>query len=211
MLRDYRAWHDDYDNPNSHLAERLRIVQRRLDELLTAAPPGPIRLISMCAGQGRDVLGVVPMHKRKADVSGVLVELDPVNASGARDSAARDGLSSVAVLEADASVSDVYEPFVPADIVLACGIFGNITNADLENTVRTLSMLCNQGAAVIWTRHREDPGLIRDIRAWFVEAGFEDLTFDAPDSPKLYGIGTARLVGTPVPWRSGHKFFTFIR
>jgi hypothetical protein len=183
LLRDYRAWHDGYDDPNSPLAERLRIVQRRLDELLTVAPPGPIRLISMCAGQGRDVLGVVPKHKRRADVSGVLVELDPVNASGVRDSAARDGLSSVAVLEADASVSDVYEPFVPADIVLACGIFGNITNVDLENTVRTLSMLCNQGAAVIWTRHREDPGLIRDIHAWFVEAGFEDLTFDAPDHP----------------------------
>jgi hypothetical protein len=140
----------------------------------------------------------------------VLVELDAVNASGARDSAAREGLS-VEVLEADASVSDVYAPFVPADIVLACGIFGNITNGDLENTVRTLSMLCNQGAAVIWTRHREDPGLIRDIRAWFVEAGFEDLTFDAPESPKLYGIGTARLVGAPLPWRSGHRFFTFIR
>jgi hypothetical protein len=211
MLRDYRAWHDDYDDPNSPLAERLRIVQRRLDELLTAAPPGPIRLISMCAGQGRDVLGVVPKHKRRSDVSGVLVELDPVNASGARDSAAREGLSSLEVLEADASVSDVYAPFVPADIVLACGIFGNITNADLENTVRTLSMLCDQGAAVIWTRHREDPGLIRDIRAWFVEAGFEDLTFDAPESPKLYGIGTVRLVGEPLPWRSGHRFFTFIR
>jgi hypothetical protein len=211
MLRDYRAWHDDYDDPNSPLAERLRIVQRRLDELLTAAVPGPIRLISMCAGQGRDVLGVVPKHKRRSDVSGVLVELDPVNASGARHSAARQGLSSVEVLEADASVSDVYASFVPADIVLACGIFGNITNADLENTVRTLSMLCNQGAAVIWTRHREDPGLIRDIRTWFVDAGFEDLTFDAPESPKLYGIGTARRVGEPLPWRSGHRFFTFIR
>jgi hypothetical protein len=211
MLRDYRAWHDQYDDPNSPLSERLRIVQRRLGELITAAPPGPVRLISMCAGQGRDVLGVVPNHKRRSDVSGVLVELDPLNASGARDSAAREGLSSVEVLEADASVSDVYAPFVPADIVLACGIFGNITNADLENTVRTLSMLCNQGAAVIWTRHREDPGLITDIRAWFVEAGFEDLTFDAPESPKLYGIGTARLAGAPLPWRSGHTFFTFIR
>jgi hypothetical protein len=165
----------------------------------------------MCAGQGRDVLGVVPNHKRRSDVSGVLVELDRHNARVARESAATAGLSSLEVLEADASIGDVYMPFVPADIVLACGIFGNITDADLENTVRTLSMLCNRGAAVIWTRHRKDPGLIRDIRAWFVNAGFEDLTFDAPDSPKLFGIGTARLVDAPMPWRSGHKFFTFIR
>jgi hypothetical protein len=186
VLRDYRAWHNEYDDPNSPLAERLRIVQRRLGELLTAAPAGPIRVISMCAGQGRDVIGVVPKHERRSDVSGMLVE-------------------------ADAAISDVYAPFVPADIVLACGIFGNITDADLENTVRTLSMLCNQGAAVIWTRHRENPEVIRAIRAWFVDSGFEDLTFDAPESPKLYGIGTARLVGAPIPWRRGHRFFTFIR
>jgi hypothetical protein len=211
VLRDYRAWHNEYDDPNSPLAERLRIVQHRLGELLTAAPDGPIRLISMCAGQGRDVLGVVPTHERRSDVSGVLVELDPENVRFAREAASAAGLSSVEVLEADAAVSDVYAPFVPADIVLACGIFGNITDADLENTVRTLSMLCNLGAAVIWTRHREDPEVIRAIRAWFVDSGFEDLTFDAPESPKLYGIGTAHLVGAPIPWRRGHRFFTFIR
>jgi hypothetical protein len=211
VLRDYRAWHNEYDDPNSPLAERLRIVQRRLGELLTAAPAGPIRVISMCAGQGRDVIGVVPKHERRSDVSGMLVELDSDNVRFARETAAAVGLSSVEVAEADAAMSDVYAPFVPADIVLACGIFGNITDADLENTVRTLSMLCNQGAAVIWTRHRENPEVIRAIRAWFVDSGFEDLTFDAPESPKLYGIGTARLVGAPIPWRSGHRFFTFIR
>jgi hypothetical protein len=115
------------------------------------------------------------------------------------------------VLETDAATSDAYEPFVPADIVLACGILGNVSDADIENTVRTLSMLCNRGAAVIWTHHREEPDKTRDIRTWFVDAGFEELAFDAPESEKLYGIGTARLVGTPVPWRSGHTFFTFIR
>lgn len=95
MLRDYRAWHDQYDDPNSSLAERLRIVQRRLDELLTAAPSGPIRLISMCAGQGRDVLGVVPKHKRQSDVSAVLVELNPANVRSAREAAAGAGLRSL--------------------------------------------------------------------------------------------------------------------
>ena len=59
MHRDYQAWHDQYDDPNSALAERLRIVQLRLGELLTARPAGPVRLISMCAGQGRDVFGVI--------------------------------------------------------------------------------------------------------------------------------------------------------
>lgn len=211
MLRDYRAWHDEYDDPKSPLAERLRIVQRRLDELLTAAPPGPLRLISMCAGQGRDVLGVVPNHKRRSDVSGALVELDPVNVRKARESAAANGLSSLEIIEGDAAVSDIYEPLVPADLILACGIFGNVTDADVENTCRTLSMLCSPGAAVIWTRHRREPDLTPHIRGWLVESGFEELSFDAPDTPKLFGIGTARLVARPLPWLERHRFFTFIR
>jgi len=193
------------------LAERLRIVQQQLDELLATAPPGRIRLISMCAGQGRDVLGVVPKHKRQSDVSAVLVELDPANVRAAREAAAGAGLRSLEVIEGDAAFSDVYAPFVPADIVLACGIFGNVSDADVENTVRTLSMLCNPGAAVIWTRHRREPDLNRDIRGWLVESGFGELTYDAPENAASSGIGTARLVATPAPWRNGHRFFTFVR
>jgi catechol 2,3-dioxygenase-like lactoylglutathione lyase family enzyme len=41
ILRDYQAWHDQYDDPNSALAERLRIVQVRLGEQLTARPVFP--------------------------------------------------------------------------------------------------------------------------------------------------------------------------
>ena len=211
MLRDYRAWHDQYDDPHSSLAERLRTVQRRLDELLTAAPASPIRLISMCAGQGRDVLGVVPNHKRQSDVTAVLVELDAANVRAAREAAAGAGLRSLEVIEADAALGDVYAPFIPADIVMACGIFGNVSDADVENTVRTWSMLCSPEAAVIWTRNRREPDLNRDIHRWLVESGFEQLTFDAPENAADSGIGTARLVAIPAPWRKRHRFFTFVR
>jgi hypothetical protein len=210
MLRDYRSWHDQYDDPTSSLAERLRIVQHRLGELLSAAPPGPIRLISMCAGQGRDVIGVLPGHERRSDATAVLVELDPANVSLAREAAAVCG-TSLEVIEGDASKSDIYEAYVPADIVLACGIFGNVSDSDVENTVRTLSMLCNRGAAVIWTRHRREPDLNREIRRWLVESGFEELSFDAPANASLSGIGTMRLIDAPAPWRSGHRFFSFVR
>jgi hypothetical protein len=211
MLRDYRAWHDQYDDPGSSLAQRLRLVQQRLGEALTNAPPGPIRLISICAGQGRDVLGVVPKHVRVSDISGVLVELDPVNVLRAREAAAVAELASLEILEGDASLGDIYKPFVPADVVLACGIFGNVSHADVENTARTISMLCRPGAAVIWTRHRRKPDLNRKIRRWLVESGFEVVSFDAPDNATLSGIGVASLVAAPAPWRNGHRFFTFLR
>jgi hypothetical protein len=87
----------------------------------------------------------------------VLVEIDPVTAGVFREGAARAGLIRFQVIEADAALTDVYAPYLPADIALACGIFGNISDADLERTVRGVSMLGRIGIAVIWTRHRLDP------------------------------------------------------
>lgn len=193
------------------MAQRLVIVQRRLAERLSAAPSGAIRLISMCAGQGRDVFGVLPSHPRRSEVTALLVELDHRNVEVARANAARTGASQVEVLEGDAAVSDTYAPFVPADIVLACGIFGNVSDQDLERTVRKLSMLCRTGASVIWTRHRNQPDLTPLIRSWFLESGFEELSFDAIDNESKSGIGTVSLIAAPVPFEPGFRFFTFLR
>lgn len=210
-LRDYRAWHHDYDKPESPLSQRLKTVQQRLSELLTAAPAGPIELISMCAGQGRDVIGVLPHHPRGADVHAVLVELDQENVEYARAAAASAGLKHVEILESDASMSDVYAPYVPAGIVLACGILGNVADADVERTSRNVSMLCAPGAALIWTRARQEPDMNPRIRQWLEASGFEVLSFDALESAKLFGVGTARLTRPPNQFEPGFRFFTFIR
>lgn len=211
MLRDYQAWHDQYDDRTSSLAQRLRIVQARLRDLLFEAPPGPIRVISMCAGQGRDLIAILPGHGRQSDVTAILVELDPRNVELARAAAAKAGLTQVKVIEGDASISDIYEPFIPADIVLACGIFGNISDLDIENTSRSLSMLCGAGASIIWTRHRREPDLTQRIRRWLGESGFEELSFDAPENATASGIGTARLAAAPAAFKPGFRFFTFVR
>jgi hypothetical protein len=167
-------------------------------------------VLSLCAGQGRDVIGVLPHHPRRADVSAILVELDPRNVAVARRAADGAGLTQVNVFEGDAAVSDVYAPFVPADLVLACGIFGNITDLDIENTVRNLPMLCRSGASIVWTRRRDEPDLTPQIREWFRESGFEELSFDAPGAT-VSAVGTARLVAAPPPFKTGFRFFTFIQ
>ncbi|MEQ1787321.1 MAG: SAM-dependent methyltransferase, partial [Acidimicrobiales bacterium] len=65
---DWVAWHAPYDDPGSNLARRLRWVQRRIRLALDDALPGPIRVLSLCAGQGRDLLEVLPDHPRRGDV-----------------------------------------------------------------------------------------------------------------------------------------------
>lgn len=165
----------------------------------------------MCAGEGRDLLGVLPKHPRREDVDAVLVEIDPGNAEVARAAAERAGLTRFEVIEGDAAASDVYAQFVPADIILACGIFGNVTNTDLERTVRNLSMLGQPGTAVIWTRHRQEPDLTPRLRQWFSESGFNELSFDGLENENRSGIGVVRLAGTPVSFEPGFRFFTFVR
>jgi hypothetical protein len=140
--RDWVSWHDSYDDPDSSLHRRLLLVQRRTREALDAAPPGPVRVLSMCAGQGRDLLGVLPDHPRGADVRAVLVELDPKNADAARETVRAAGLDQITVHTADAGTTTRYRDVVPVQLALVCGVFGNVSDTDIEHTITQLPTLC---------------------------------------------------------------------
>lgn len=57
-MRDWVAWHEGYDDPSSGLSARLTLVKQHLAGALDQAPAGPVRLLSLCAGQGRDGAGL---------------------------------------------------------------------------------------------------------------------------------------------------------
>ncbi|WP_406496940.1 hypothetical protein OG936_22390 [Streptomyces sp. NBC_00846] len=54
---DWQTWHDQYDVPDSWLSRRPRAVSARIRAALDAAPPGPLRVISVCAGQAGHGVG----------------------------------------------------------------------------------------------------------------------------------------------------------
>ena len=190
---DWVAWHEAYDDPSSQLRARLTLVKQHVAAALDRAPVGPVRLLSLCAGQGRDVIETLPDHPRRDDVSAVLVETDPANVAWAREAAAAAGLSRVEVRQADASQPADYADATPADVLLLCGIFGNVSVADTQRTIAAAPALCAPGATVIWTRHRREPDLTPRIRAWFTGAGFEELAFGSPESSPQTGVGAAVL------------------
>src|SRR5437867_2671389 len=82
---DWRTWHDEYDDPRSRMARRLHVVQTQIRAALDHSPSGPLRVISLCAGQGRDLLGVLADHPRRDDVRARLVELDARNTALAEE------------------------------------------------------------------------------------------------------------------------------
>lgn len=189
---------------DSDLTLRLVEMQRQVRAALDAAPPGPVRVLSLCAGQGRDLLEVLPDHPRRSDVSAVLVELDPRNVATAR--AAASGLD-VTVRQADAALVDGYADAAPADVLMLCGIFGNISAADIERTVHGAGSLTAPGGTVIWTRHREPPDLMPRICGWFEEAGFTRVWVSPTDAP--YGIGVHRRTAPTAPPVPSARLFSF--
>ena len=101
-------------------------------------------LVSLCAGQGHDVIGVLPDHPRRGDVRAVLVESDARNVVLARRAAAGQDLPGVEIRQADAGLVAGFADVLPADVLLLCGIFGNVSDHDappsppLPHTTREL-------------------------------------------------------------------------
>jgi len=194
---DWSRWHDAYARPGSGLGDRLAAVRALIDRRLDATAPDPVRVVSACAGDGRDLLGVLAGRADAGRVTALLVERDAGLAARARE-AAKELPARVDVQQADAAQSDVYTGAVPADLVLLCGIFGNVSDDDVRATVEAAPQLCAPGAEVIWTRHRHDPDLTPSIRGWFTAAGFEEVAFVAPDADQCRWASTAS-PPTPAP------------
>ncbi|MEV6942006.1 class I SAM-dependent methyltransferase [Streptomyces sp. NPDC051172] len=206
---DWHEWHDAYDSPDSYLGRRLALVQERIRLALDEAPPGPLTAVSLCAGQGRDLIGVLHEHPRRADVRARLVELDERNVTVARAAAHAAGLPGVEVLAGDASLTDHYAQLVPADLVLVCGVLGNLVDADVERTIDHLTQLCRPGGTVVWTRTRHfEPDLVPQICAWLEERDFERLWVSDPSLG--YGVAAHRFVGEPRPLNPGQRMFDFV-
>jgi hypothetical protein len=59
---DWRAWHEGYEDPDSGLGRRLVLVQEQVRAVLDRVPHQPARAISICAGQGQNLIGALAEH-----------------------------------------------------------------------------------------------------------------------------------------------------
>jgi len=203
-VTDWAAWHTPYDDPDSPLSQRLRAVRQQVALGIERAPGDRVRLLSLCAGRGLDVLPLLPVHPRGRDVRGRLVELDPRNVAVAR-SLAPEG---VEVVQADAGTTDACTGAAPADLLLLCGIFGNVSDEDVERTAGAVPELCAPGATVVWTRSTHAPDLTPAVRQWFARAGLVETAF-VTEGPDGWSVGAGTFTGEPRPLVAGRRLFTF--
>lgn len=183
-------WHKTYDDPDSSLTRRLSVVQRRLEESLAAVGRPSPSILSLCAGDGRDAIPVLSANRFRWDASAVLVELDERLAAAATSAAAENGLASVDVRCRDAADPSSFIDALPVDVLLLCGIFGNIAHDSVRTVIEAIPLMLREGGFVIWTRGaggREEPDRRPEVRRWFRGAGLPEVAFDG--EPETYGVG----------------------
>jgi hypothetical protein len=202
-------WHDQYRDPTSPLSKRLVVVKRLIDTVLDEQP-GEVQMISICAGAGLDVLGVLENREgARRRVKALLVERDPTLADGARAWARELGCDGVEVITGDAAETSVYAGVAPGDVVMVCGVFGNLSDFDIQRTIAALPQLCRTGGSVIWTRHRRAPDKTPEIRAWYEAAGFEEQAWESAGE-NAFGVGRHVLTAPGQPLQTGKRLFTFL-
>ena len=200
-------WHRAYDDPTSSLSHRLGVVSGIIRAALDVAAPGDIRVLSLCAGDGRDLMIAATGHPRASDLAGLLVELDPQLAT-----AAADNVGSVSdrlvVAHADAGATATFRGVLPVDLLLLCGIFGNVSHDDIRATIAAVPVMCRQGATVIWTRHRREPDVTPLIQRWFEEVGCHSVEFVSPGKGS-FAIGRQHALDLAPTGTLPDQLFTF--
>jgi len=204
---DWLKWHEAYLDPASSISQRLAVVVSELSLSLDRAPMGLLKLVSLCAGDGRDVCTVLEGHERRRDVRALLVEQDSELSRRARLRAKTCG--GVEVITANAGLSSTIAEHRPFDVVLACGIFGNIAPSDIVTTIDSIASMMNIGGELIWTRHRGDPDLTPSIRRWLHDAGFDEIAFVSVNRT-LAAVGRHRLTRQPRLDEPDEVMFRFV-
>ena len=209
QIGDWSSWHDEYENPDSELNARKRAVQAHVVAITEQCPIGPVTVVSICGGQGREVIGALENHPRRGDVGGRIVELDEANSGFAREWAQRAGLNRLEVITGDASVSDAYAGLPPVDLVVISGVFGHIDRVDRQRLFDFLQQICREGASVVWTYFNRYEQWTRELREDLTDRQFAEESVQVLEGEYAFVVGRNRFVGPTGQFIPGAKLFTF--
>ena len=73
---DWAQWHDLYD-VSIPLKERLLAVRAQIAAAAAKVPGTSVHLVSLCAGDGRDVIGTFAAADARQDMHATLIEVHP--------------------------------------------------------------------------------------------------------------------------------------
>jgi hypothetical protein len=99
------------------------------------------------------MIGTLVNHPRGDHTSVYLIESNPALVAHGEGAVAQcDLLTRVQFLHADATLSTTYQAIAPADVLIVCGVFGNVRASDTAPMIENLRCLCRRQGRVVWTR-----------------------------------------------------------
>ena len=200
------SWHAPYDDLESEQSDRLEVVQDLLAGFFDAAPAGPLRAVSVCSGQSRDLLPILIHHPRGAETRATMLELDPLNASFLYGALGSTSLTDVDVVVGDAGLTAAYAGVAPVDLALLGGVFANVDAADAERTVELLAALCAPGATVVWSSYGTGLADVDAVVERLETASFERVALHRTGA---FVVGAHRFTGATTPLPAVERVFTF--
>lgn len=139
------------------------------------------------------------------------MELNPKLVEQGRATIESAGLTQqIEFVNGDATLSSSYIGAVPADVVLVCGVFGNLADeAELRRLIQNLKFFAKKDAFVIWTRgHFQGISYSEIVRKQFREAEFEEVDFRLTSTGNM-GVGLHRYRGENLPLPKEQTLFVF--
>src|SRR5215475_2953214 len=124
---DWATWHDLYE-VSTPLKERLLAVREQIAAAAAKVTGQSLHLVSICAGDGRDVIGTFAAADARHDVHATLIESHPALVARGQAAVAQLGLARRLTFRcADATQSSTYVDLRPAHLIVLSGVFGNLT------------------------------------------------------------------------------------
>ena len=216
MLRrlGWRVWSDWPQEvyQQQYYQQRLLKVQEHFAECLDNAPRGAVRVLSVCAGDGRDVIGVLRSHPRRTDVTAWLVESNRRSlAIGIRHATSAGLEDAVNFLCGDATLCVTYKNIAPADIVLVCGVWGHVAANQRALLVAGIASLCKSHGVVIWTRGLvPNMSRLQDIQSQFAGLVWDELRVSTTTDQR-WAVATYGYTGPPHQLSKSGRLFRFQR
>ncbi|WP_052128815.1 class I SAM-dependent methyltransferase family protein [Neosynechococcus sphagnicola] len=204
---DWYQWHHKYQR-SPELQARLGFVKDQIVAFINQSPPGTIRILSICAGDGRDLIGSLIEHPRLKDVQAYLIELDENLVVAGRQVVEEENLSQqIQFIQGDATLRKTYQEIAPANLVLICGVFAHVPEA--SDLIRNLPYFCEFQGWVIWTRFcgdQENIEKVDKIHRLFEEINFENISAIITPNGR-FTVATHHYLGQPSPLPDRQKLF----
>jgi hypothetical protein len=202
MKTGWRFWNEEYNNKESHLNKRLKIIKNNILNCFKLLDTPNV--LSICSGEGKDILETILENNLNYN-NVLLVDSDQESINLAKQYIFTHNMYNIKAVSADAGFIKTYDNF-RADLLLAVGFFGHLSFNDIENTVIKIKQLLNNNAYIIWTANERT---FNFIKTSFENNEYEHIEIIKNISEINHIVGLTRFTGIPMQYNTKDYIFTY--